>query len=58
MTRRKSKPPEKRSITVRRKQVSEHALDLVVAAPTLKAALDAALKANAGDLGWQLYDYD
>ena len=58
MTRRKSKPPEKRSITVRRKQVSETRWTWSSRAPTLKAALDAALKANAGDLGWQLYDYD
>jgi hypothetical protein len=53
---------KKWAITVRRKQVSEHTLDLVVEAPTpaaaRKAALDAARKANAGDLGWQLGDYD
>ncbi|MGD0040738.1 MAG: hypothetical protein ABSE84_10055 [Isosphaeraceae bacterium] len=50
------------TVTVRRKELSEHTLELVVEAPTptaaRKAALAAALKANAGDLGWQLYDYD
>jgi hypothetical protein len=53
---------QKWTIVVRRKQLSENTLELVVEAPTLeaakKAALDAGLKANAGDLGWQLYDYD
>ncbi len=62
MARRKSEKAKKWAITVRREQISEHTLDMVIEAPTLKAAREAALKvareANAGDLGWQLYDYD
>jgi hypothetical protein len=50
------------SIALRRRQLSEHTLELVVEAPTVeaarKAALAAALKANAGDLEWELHDYD
>jgi hypothetical protein len=38
-------------------EVSEYTLDLVVEAPTLKAALTAAPKVVVSDLDWELYDY-
>jgi hypothetical protein len=45
------------AITLRRTEISEHTLDLVVEAPTLEAALKAAPKVVVDDLGWELDDF-
>ena len=61
MAKKKSRSPKKWAITLRREEISEHTLELVIEAPTLrlalKAAMERALKAKAGDLEWQLDDY-
>ncbi len=53
---------QKWTFVVRRKELRENTLELVVEAPTLeaakRAALTAGLTANAGDMDWELYDYD
>ena len=48
---------KKWAITLRRTEISEHVLDLVVEAPTLEAALTAAPKVTVDDLDWELYDF-
>jgi len=53
---------QKWTIVVRRKELRENTMELVVEAPTLeaakRAALTAGLTANAGDMDWELFDYD
>ena len=48
---------KKWSVTLRRTEISEHTLDMVVEAPTLEAALTAAPKVVVDDLDWELYDF-